>query len=213
MPRLMRIFARLEQELPAPTQFLLNLSAALQNGWVWLLGGFTVAVILYKQGSKTKAQQAFIGRLKLQLPVFKTFYHKSELGRFCRTLELLVKSSIPILRAIKVAVPILDNLVIQAELMNSYKDLEEGSSFGKSLARSKLFPTFMTSLIIIGEESGRLDEALDEIASAYERDTDEAIKVMTSLLEPVLILIMGLVVGFIVMAMLLPIFEINMMAS
>ena len=97
--------------------------------------------------------------------------------------------------------------------MNSYKDLEEGSSFGKSLARSEVFPKFMTSLIIVGEESGRLDEALGEIASTYERDTDEAVKVMTSLLEPILILVMGLIVGFIVVAMLLPIFEINMMAG
>ncbi len=213
MPRLMRIFARMEQELPAPTQFLLAISSALQNGWAWLLVGLIAVVILYKQGSKAKAQQAFMSRLKLQMPLLGTFYHKSELGRFSRTLELLIKSSIPILRAIKIAIPILNNTVIQDQLMKSYKDLEEGSSFGKSLARSKIFPTFMTSLIIIGEESGRLDEALGEIASTYERDTDEAIKIMTSLLEPILILVMGLIVGFIVVAMLLPIFEINMMAG
>ena len=213
MPRLMRIFARMKQELPAPTQFLLSLSSALQNGWPLLLVGVIGVIILYQQGSKTKAQQAFMSRLKLQMPVLGTFYHKSELGRFSRTLELLIKSSVPILRAIKIAVPILNNTVIQDQLIKSYKDLEEGSSFGKSLARSNIFPTFMTSLIIIGEESGRLDEALAEIASTYERDTDEAIKIMTSLLEPILILVMGLVVGFIVMAMLLPIFEINMMAS
>ncbi|HQP10813.1 MAG TPA: type II secretion system F family protein, partial [Candidatus Omnitrophota bacterium] len=213
MPRLMRIFARLEQELPAPTQFLLNVSDALRHGWFWLLIGLAAVVFLFRQGAKTKAQQVFLSRLKLRLPVFGAFYHKSELGRFCRTLELLIQSSIPILSALKVAVPILNNTLIRDELIKSAKDLEEGSSFGKSLGRSKMFPMFMTSLIVIGEESGRLDEALGEIASAYERDTDEMIKVMTSLLEPVLILVMGLIVGFLVMAMLLPIFEINMMAG
>jgi type II secretory pathway component PulF len=154
-----------------------------------------------------------MSRLKLSVPIFGDFVYKSQLAQFCRTLELLIQSSIPILKAIKTAIPVLDNTVIQDELAKSYKDLEEGSSFGKSLSQSKLFPKFMTSLVIVGEESGRMDEALGEVATTYERDTDDAIKVMTSLLEPLLILIMGLIVGFIVIAMLLPIFQINMMAG
>lgn len=213
MPRLMRIFTRMDQELPGPTKFLLSISSALQHGWVWMLLGVVVLVVMAKQGAKTKAQKSFISYLKLRLPLLGPFYYKSELAQFSRTLELLIKSSIPILKAIKIAIPILNNSVIQNALNKSYKDLEEGSSFGKSLAQSNIFPKFMTSLVIVGEESGRLDEALGEIASTYERDTDEAIRVLTSLLEPVLILVMGLIVGFIVAAMLLPIFEINMMAG
>jgi len=213
MPRLMRIFTRLDQDLPAPTQFLIAISTALQHGWVWLLLGLFGIIILFKQGAKTEAQKAFISRLKLSAPIFGVFVYKSQLAQFSRTLELLIQSSIPILKAIKIAIPILDNSVIQDELVKSCKDLEEGSSFGKSLAKSKIFPKFMTSLIIVGEESGRMDEALGEIAATYERDTDEAVKMMTSLLEPILILVMGLIVGFIVVAMLLPIFEINMMAG
>jgi len=175
--------------------------------------GLIGTIVLIKQGAKTKTQQAFISRLKLRVPLFGTFVYKSQLAQFSRTFELLIQSSIPILNALKIAIPVLDNTVIQDELTKSYKDLEEGSSFGKSLARSKLFPKFMTSLIIVGEESGKMDEALGEVASTYERDTDEAVKVMTSLIEPILILVMGLIVGFIVIAMLLPIFEINMMAD
>jgi len=213
MPRLMRIFVRMEQDLPAPTQFLLGVSTVLRNGWMWILLGLFVVIVLARQGGKTKAQKVFMSHLKLRLPLLGTFYYKSELAQFCRTLELLIRSSIPILTAIKVAVPILNNTVIQTQLMKSSKDLEEGSSFGKSLSQSDVFPKFMTSLVIVGEESGRLDEALGEIASAYERDTDETIRILTSLLEPVLILVMGLIVGFIVVAMLLPIFEINMMAG
>jgi general secretion pathway protein F len=213
MPKMMRIFARMEQELPAPTQFLINLSNWLQQGWMLLLVGAIALVILVKRGANTKAQKIFMSRVALSIPIFGTFVFKSELAQFNRTLELLVKSSISILKAIKIAIPIMNNMVIQAELLKSYKDLEEGSSFGKSLEQSKIFPKFMTSLIIVGEESGRLDEALAEIASTYERDTDESVKIMTSLLEPILILVMGLIVGFIVMAMLLPIFQINMMAN
>jgi type II secretory pathway component PulF len=143
------------------------------------------------------------------LPIFGEFILKTELARFSRSLELLIRSGLSILKAINVSVPILRNEAIKRELLRGYKELEQGGSFGRSLKKSKLFPGFMTNLIIVGEESGRLDEALAEIARTYEKDIDDTIKVMTSLLEPMMILIMGLLVGFIVVAMLLPIFQIN----
>jgi len=90
--------------------------------------------------------------------------------------------------------------------------LEQGGSLGKSLKETRLFPAFMSNLIVVGEESGKLADALSEVATAYEHDADEAVKIMTNLLEPMMILAMGLIVGFIVIAMLLPVFEINAMA-
>ena len=111
------------------------------------------------------------------------------------------------------AIPVLENEVIKKQLRQSYKELEQGGFFGKSLKDSKIFPSFMSNLISIGEESGRLDEALAEIADSYEHDTDEAMKVTSSLIEPLMILFMGLIVGFMVVAMLLPIFEINVIAK
>ncbi|MFH1578364.1 MAG: type II secretion system F family protein, partial [Candidatus Omnitrophota bacterium] len=137
------------------------------------------------------------------------FFLKTELVRFSRSLELMIRSGIPILRAIDVSIPVLTNEIIRRQLLESSKKLEQGGSFGESLKRSKIFPALMTNLIIIGEESGRLDEALAEVALTYEKDVDDAIKVMTSLLEPIMILTMGLMVGFIVVAMLLPIFQIS----
>ena len=131
------------------------------------------------------------------------------MGRFSRTLGLLIKNGISILRAIDIAIPALDNEVIKNILRQSHKDLEQGGSFGKSLKKSKLIPVFMSNLIIIGEESGKLDDALAETAFSYERDTDESLKTMANLLEPLMILVMGLIVGFIVVAMLLPVFEMN----
>jgi type II secretory pathway component PulF len=213
MPRLMRIFSRMGQELPIPTKILLTISSALQHGWIGILIVLAVMVVLIRRGAKTKAQKMAFSRFKLGLPIIGDFIVKSELAHFSATLELLIRSSISILKAIDVATPILNNEVIKEELRKSYKHLEEGGSFGKSLLNAKLFPGFMTSLIIVGEESGRLDEALGEIARSYENDTDEAIKVMTSLIEPIMILLMGLIVGFIVIAMLLPVFQINMMAG
>jgi type II secretory pathway component PulF len=128
-------------------------------------------------------------------------------------MELLIKSGIAVIETIQSAAPVIGNLVLREEILKCLKDIKEGGSFGKSLKKSKLFPNFMTNLLSVGEESGRLDEALGEIANFYERESDEAIRIFTSLLEPLMILGMGLVVGFIVIAMLLPMFEINMMVK
>jgi type II secretory pathway component PulF len=150
---------------------------------------------------------------KLRLPILGDFLLKAELARFCRTLELLAKSGISILEAIKIAAHVFDNGAIKEEIVCSCEKVEQGGSFGDSLQESKLLPLFMSNLIVVGEESGRLDESLAEVASSYERDTDEAIRVSTALLEPLMILTVGLVVGFIVIAMLLPIFQINLMGE
>jgi type II secretory pathway component PulF len=162
---------------------------------------------------KAESSKVALSRFKLHLPLFGNLMLKVELSRFSRTLELLLKSGITILKAIDVAIPVIDNEIIKRQLRVSYKELEQGGSFGRSLKNSRLFPLFMTNLIIVGEESGRLNEALSEVADVYERDSDESIKIMTNLLEPLMILVMGLIVGFIVVAMLLPIFEINVMAK
>ena len=213
MPRLMRIFTTIGGDLPLVTKILISISNGLRSYWPWIALGIALLFFVVRQNVRTKAGRAFFSRLKLSMPIFGNFTRRAELARFTRTLELLIKNSIPILKAIETSIPTLDNEVIREELWRSCKELEHGGSFGKSLKRSKLFPSFMTSLLIVGEESGRLDEALSEIADSYERETNETIKVMTTLLEPVMILIMGAVVGFIVIAMLLPVFQINLMVQ
>lgn len=211
MPRLMRIFTRTGQDLPGATKVLLAISSALQNWWWVILIVVVAIVVAVRQGTRNPAQKKMMSHMKLNFPVLKDFVVKSELSRFSRTMELLLKSGIPMLSAIEVAIPTTNNDIIKEALAVSYQSLREGGSFGRSLENTKVFPVFMANLIIVGEESGRLDEALGEIAMTYERDTDEAVKVLTSLLEPLMILAMGLVVGFIVIAMLLPVFQINTM--
>ena len=209
MPKLIKTFTTLGQELPLPTKILLAISSGLEHGWPILLIGIAAIVLVIKQRAKKRVKSRAFSQFQLRLPLAGEFIRKNELARLCRTLEMLIKSGIPILKALEVATPILDNEIIREELVKSYHDLKEGGSLGRSLEHSKLFPVFMTNLVVIGEESGRLSETLGEIADSYIRDTEEAIKVMTSLLEPIIILVMGLIVGFIVVSMLLPIFEIN----
>lgn len=214
LPKLTAIFSNMgEASLPASTKIVIAASVFLKTKWPILVGVMAGLYILLVRSSNYKARKKLVSVLALHIPFFNRFYLYNELARFARTLEILIKSGIPILRAIDISIPILSNEIIKRDLKRSAVELEQGAAFGKSLKKSKFFPPFMISLITVGEESGKLDEALAEIAEAYEHDCDEAVKVMTSLLEPAMILVMGLMIGFIVMAMLLPIFQINMMVK
>ncbi|MFC1807268.1 type II secretion system F family protein [Candidatus Omnitrophota bacterium] len=212
MPRLMNIFINMQQTLPLPTRILIYVSSSLRQYWLWIAAVLIILALLIKRNLQTKAGRFALSLLKLRIPIFGTFTLKNELGRFSRTMELLIRSGVPILKSLELGIPVLENEIIKSKLKKSYKDLEQGGSFGKSLKDSKLIPIFVSNLIIIGEESGRLHEALSEVALSYEHDTEESIRIMTSLLEPLMILFVGLIVGFIVVAMLLPIFEINVIA-
>jgi type II secretory pathway component PulF len=209
MPKLMGIFVSMGQSLPLPTQILIAISLGIRKYWFPFLLAITLLYFLLRQHTKTKIGKITLSMFKLKFPVLGALILKTEIARFCGTLELLIKTGIPILQAIEVSVPILGNEIVKQQLLLSRKELEQGGSFGKSLKNSKLFPVFVSNLIIVGEESGKLDDALSEVAGAYEADIDESIKVMTSLLEPAMILVMGLIVGFIVISMLLPLFQIN----
>lgn len=211
MPRLMHIFADMGSDLPLSTQILLFSSDFLKQRWPLLVVVSMALVFLYKRESQRPEVRLFLCRMRLKLPIIKRFVLRKELARFSRTLEILIKSGIPILRALGLTISTLDNEAIKKEFTKSLKDLEDGGSFGSSLRKSKIFPSFVTSLVSVGEESGKLDDALGELANTYEKELEENIKVFTTLLEPVMILTMGLLVGFIVMAMLLPIFQINIM--
>ena len=213
MPRLMGIFDRLGGELPLPTKILMSISSTFQHGWFWIAGAIALTLLTVTGSSKGKAQRLALSESALRVPVMGSLILKSEVARASRTLELLIKSGISIIKGIETVVPILGNEVLRREFSKCTQDLKEGGSFGKSLKKSKRFPVFMTNLIVVGEESGKLDEALSEIATFYERETDEALRMMTSLLEPLMILVMGFVVGFIVISMLLPMFELNMMVK
>ncbi|MFC1621406.1 type II secretion system F family protein [Candidatus Omnitrophota bacterium] len=209
MPRLVNLFANTGQELPLPTQLLINITNALQNWWYWVVLILAGAVLIFKRYTRTNSGRLFLSRLKLRLPVFGKFLLKAELGRFSRTLELLISNGIAIIKAIDIAIPVMENEILKDRFKKSLKDLAQGVSFGKSLKSSKILPLFMSNLLIVGEESGDIKGALNEVANSYERDVAEQVKIMGNLLEPVMILVMGLVVGFIVISMLLPIFEIN----
>ena len=213
IPKLTKLFTSLGTNLPVPTQILMGISAVFQKPVLWVLLGVVLLALISLLRLQAERMRNLWSVLSLRLPVVKGFVVKSELARFSRTFELLIKSGLPILRAIETSIPVLSNRVFRKELEKAREELTGGGSLGRSLRESGVFPLFMTNLILVAEESGKLDEAMQEIAQFYEHETDEQIKIMTSLMEPLMILVMGLIVGFIVMAMMLPMFELNMIVK
>lgn len=209
IPRLTKIYVNMGQTLPLATRILLAVSDFFAKGWPLIVLVLAVGIFVFRRQISTEKGKTMWSQFTLGLPVWGKFLVKAELVRFCRTFGLLIKSGVPILSAINIAIPVLENDVIRNQVSQSYKELEGGGTFGRSLKNSKVIPLFMSNLVSVGEESGRLQDALEEVASSYERDTEEAVRMMTNLLEPLMILVMGLVVGFMVIAMLLPIFDIN----
>jgi type II secretory pathway component PulF len=210
MPRLMGIFQDIGQELPLPTKILISTSQFFSSKWPFIIAGFIAVFAAVKFELKTKRGKIMASSIVMRIPILGDLLLKRELARLSRTLELLIKSGIPILKAMELTAPIIDNEIIRDRFLEGYRELAQGASLGLTLKRFKVFPAFMTNLISIGEESGKLDISLAELAGAYERDTNERIKAFTTVLEPVMILGMGLIIGFAVVGMLLPIFEINL---
>jgi type II secretory pathway component PulF len=213
IPKLTSLFSSLGSHLPLPTRILMKVSHDLQNPWLWLLVGVVLFSIVLTARFLPEQTKFLWSTLSLRIPGVRSFVMKADIARFSRTFELLIKSGLPILRAIEIATPVLNNRVLRKQFERAREDLTGGGSLGKSLRECKVFPLFMTNLITVSEESGRLDEAMQEIAQFYERETDEAIRIMTSLMEPLMILVMGLIVGFIVISMMLPMFELNMIVK
>lgn len=212
MPNIATIFVNFNQELPLPTQIVMGLSDFLNHNWIWILGTIVVLIILIKQWDRTKEGRLYKSHVQLNIPMYGPFILKVELARFCRTLQLLLKSGIPIVRAMQLSTPVLNNAVIAGELKKSQDDLLAGRSLGASLRDAHFVPAMLGDLIVVGEESGSLGATLNDIAESYEQDTNEFIKLLTTLLEPAMILTVGSMVGFIVIAMLLPIFQLDMFA-
>lgn len=210
IPKMSSLFNEIGQALPLPTRILLSLSQKIKAYWYWALAIFALLVLSLKKRRLTKKQKEYIDRLKVKLPLLGKFIKKSVLARFSRTLAVLLANGIPLFQAIKITIPTVDNEIFKSELNSINQDITEGASLGQSIKKSAWFPRFVSNMLAVGEKGGNLEGALLEVANFYEREVDKATKIMTSLFEPAIILAMGLVVGFVVFAMLLPIFQINL---
>ncbi len=210
VPRITEIFSDMKQTLPFITVVLIAVSHFLKSFW-WLIGLVAAAAIAaFKYlTTGTEAGRRFWDSIRLKAPVWGQVNLKIAIARFARTLATLLQSGVPLLAAMEIVRNVVNNISIGEMIGRAAKDVEEGQSLASPLAASGLFPPMVTEMIAVGEQSGSLEKMLNRIAVSYETEVQSDIMVMTSLLEPLMILMMGLLVGFIVFSILLPIFEMN----
>jgi general secretion pathway protein F len=209
VPKITKIFDRLQTSLPIPTQILIGASNFVKNWW-WLIGivaiGGTILLVRY---FRTPEGREKWDRFALRVPVFGPLLRMIAIARFTRTLSTLLASGVPVLTALDIVKNVLNNKILEKVVEESRVSIQEGESIAAPLKRSKQFPPLVTHMIAIGEKSGELENMLSNVANAYEQQVDGKINTLTSLLEPVMIVCMGGVVGFIVFSILLPILKMN----
>jgi len=210
VPKITGIFTDMHQTLPLITIVLIAISNFLKSFWWLILILLAAAIAAFKyMTTGTEAGKRLWDTAKLKIPVWGQVNRKIAIARFCRTLATLLQSGVPLLSSMEIVRNVVNNILIGEAISKASKDVEEGKGLSGPLTQSGIFPPLVTEMVAVGEQSGTLEKMLNRVATAYETESQSDIMVMTSLLEPLMILVMGLLVGFIVVSILLPIFEMN----
>ena len=211
IPKFSIIFSDMGQAIPLSTQLLLGVSELLQSYWWAILILLGAGYFFIRKYINTPAGRLKFDRKKMKFPVVGGLIKKIEVARFARTLGTLTKSGVPILQALTLVKDIMGNKVIAGSMENVYARVKEGDRLSKPLKDTGIFPPLAIQMITVGEETGRLDRMLLRVAESYEKMVRNTVKRLISLLEPAMILFMGLVVGFVVVSMLMAVFSMNEM--
>lgn len=214
IPKLSPMFMDMGGSLPLSTRILVSASNFLHKSWMFLLPGFILFFVIIGRGVlHTPMWKGVLQYAPTKIPFIRQLVKKNCIGRFARTFSLVLGSNLPIFQALSISIPTLGDVRAEKDLEQVCERIKSGSSLAGSLRDTRFFPVFVTNMIAVGEESGDLVMILDEIALIYEREVDKLIRIVSSLLEPALILSVGLVIGMIVMAVILPILEMNVLVK
>jgi general secretion pathway protein F len=211
VPRVTRIFVEQKQVLPLPTRLLIGLSDFLREGWIALVAVAVAGFLGLRAYARTPTGRLVVDRWRLRLPVFGKLSQKIAVARFSRTLSTLLRSGIGLLQALDIVKNVVDNRVLYSAIEQAREAIREGQSIAPPLRQSGFFPPLMIHMIAVGERSGQLEEMLAKTAETYEGEVDTAVATLTSLLAPTMTIGMGGIVLFIVLAILLPIFQMSQM--
>jgi type IV pilus assembly protein PilC len=208
LPIFMGMFAESGMELPMPTQILITISNVLRGYWYLVLIGIGALALLGRSYLSTEAGLRKWHSLELQLPVIKGTVMKISAVRFTRTLSTLLSSGMSLLQALEIVIKVVGNRVVMDGLNITKEDIRRGMSLSQSLRKVSALPPMVYSMIGIGEEAGTIENMLEKCAEYYDDEVENAIQKLVSMMEPLLIVFMGVVVGFIIISMILPIFDI-----
>jgi type IV pilus assembly protein PilC len=208
VPQFKGIYAQLGGTLPLPTRSLLFLSDAFKSYWYIVLGGAIGARFFLRRWKKTDHGREVVDALKLRAPVFGSLFHKTALSRFSGTLAMLLRSGVPILQALEIVSDTVNNKVIARAITDVQLSVRDGESIAKPLSKHPVFPPMVVQMISVGEETGQVDTMLEKIAQFYDQEVEASVDALTSLIEPILIAVIGGCVGAAVIALYMPMFNI-----
>ncbi len=207
IPVFAKMFTDFGGTLPLPTRLVIGSSNFVKNNILLMVIALSAFIFLFRWYYKTEGGRKVIDALFLKLPVFGILIRKVAVARFTRTLGTLISSGVPILEGLLIVAKTAGNKVVEQALVNTRQSISEGKTIAEPLDKSRVFPPMVVQMIAVGETTGALDAMLSKIADFYDDEVDNAVAGLTSMLEPMLMVFLGVVIGFIVVAMYLPIFK------
>jgi type IV pilus assembly protein PilC len=208
VPQFQTIYASLGGSLPLPTRILLTASNIFKQFWYIVLVGVFVFRFFFKRWKKTPKGREAVDRMKLKVPVFGVIFQKVALSRFASTSAMLLRSGVPILQALEIVIETVNNRVVAKAIEDVQTSVREGESMAKPLSRHAVFPPMVVQMLAVGEETGQVDTMLEKVAEFYNQEVEASVDALTSLIEPLLIAVIGGCVGAAVVALYMPMFNI-----
>ena len=208
MPKFAEMFDGLGATLPPLTLALIRLSDILVHDGIWVILGIIAIVLTVRQINKTYVGRFVFDTMKLKAPIFGTLFQKVAIARFASTLATLLNAGVPILQALDITRDSSGNEVVARAMETVYQSVKDGDTIHEPLSRCSIFPPLVYHMVAVGEETGAIDQMLEKVAEAYEREVDDMVDGLTALLEPILIVFLGAMVGTVVVALYLPLFSI-----
>ena len=209
VPKVVGMFESMKQTLPLPTRILIAISSFLSWTWWMIIIGIVLAALFIVKWRKTDQGALKFDRFRLRFPVYGTIYKKVSVARFARTLGTLLSSGVPIIESLRIVKTVVQNKIMEIAIENSMTEIMDGSSLAAPLKKSGVFPPILVHMVSVGEKSGSLEEMLMKAAESYEGDVETTVAGLTSVIEPLMIVIMGTLVGFVVLSILLPMLEMS----
>jgi len=208
VPQFETIYGSIGGSLPLPTRVLLTMSNIFKKYWYIVLIGSLAFRFFFKRWKKTDNGRAWVDKMKLRVPVFGILFQKTALSRFASTFSMLLRSGVPILQSLEIVSETVNNRVVSDAVNDVQNSVREGESMAKPLAKHAVFPPMVVQMIAVGEETGQVDMMLEKVATFYEQEVEASVDALTSLIEPLLIAVIGGCVGAAVIALYMPMFNI-----
>jgi type IV pilus assembly protein PilC len=208
VPQFKGIYDQLGGSLPLPTRALIAMSDAMKSFWYIIVAAVFAARFFFRRYKATENGRTQVDRLKLRVPVFGSLFHKTALSRFSSTLSMLLSAGVPILQALDIVSDTVNNKIVSKAVVDVQSSVREGESIAKPLSKHSVFPPMVVQMIAVGEETGQVDTMLTKVAQFYDQEVEASVDALTSLIEPLLIAIIGGFVGAAVIALYMPMFNI-----